>query len=341
MNHYPHHIGDFNTATRHLSRIERSVYRDMLDMYYDTERPLDGSDMSRLARRLCCSSDEEVSAMQFVLAEFFTREGDEFVHDRCERELATFQVRQADKHVEQDNVRTRQQRHRQRRAELFTALRAVGVVPSYKTKMPELERLHKQHCPAPAPTQPGSGDGPGNATANGTGDAWNVTGDKCHANATAIPEPEPEPNTSPQPPCRGASGGLAIATALSSHFPEHRRTRIAEVAELVASLESSGQATGQQLLQAAAQQAGQLGRDGGKHAPNVLTWLRRQGWLDSAALPIGGGVAADWRDTRSGVEAMGDRMGLGPWDSERWRLFADYEREVVALVQTHTQGVTA
>ncbi|MGE8450704.1 MAG: DUF1376 domain-containing protein, partial [Pseudomonadales bacterium] len=37
MNHYPHHIGDFNTATRHLSRLERAIYRDMRDMYCDTE----------------------------------------------------------------------------------------------------------------------------------------------------------------------------------------------------------------------------------------------------------------------------------------------------------------
>ena len=40
MKHYPHHIRDFNQATRHLTRIERSVYRDLMDLYYDTELPL-------------------------------------------------------------------------------------------------------------------------------------------------------------------------------------------------------------------------------------------------------------------------------------------------------------
>jgi len=48
MNYYPHHIGDFNSATRHLTRIERSVYRDLIELYYDTEAPL-----SRDVDKLC------------------------------------------------------------------------------------------------------------------------------------------------------------------------------------------------------------------------------------------------------------------------------------------------
>lgn len=49
MNYYQHHIGDFNNATRHLSLVERAIYRDLLDMYYDTEKPIDASNLERLA----------------------------------------------------------------------------------------------------------------------------------------------------------------------------------------------------------------------------------------------------------------------------------------------------
>src|SRR5690606_21712539 len=118
----------------------------------------------------------------------------------------------------------------------------------------------------------------------------------------------------PNPPAGGTAGGLAIATALSAHFPPHRRTRMAEVAELVATLQNSGEVTGEQLLAAAAQQADLLGKDGGKACPGMLGWLRRRGWLDSAALPVGGLVALDWADTRSGIEAMGQRLGMPPWE---------------------------
>ena len=90
MNYYQHHIGDFNNATRHLSLIERAIYRDLLDMYYDTEQPLDASNLDRLARRVQCSTDEQVKALQYVLDEFFTLNDGLYINNRCEREIAEY-----------------------------------------------------------------------------------------------------------------------------------------------------------------------------------------------------------------------------------------------------------
>lgn len=64
MNHYPHHIGDQHSDTAPVT-VERAVYRDALDMYYDTEAPLDGGDFDRLAKRLLCRDAAEVVAPQF------------------------------------------------------------------------------------------------------------------------------------------------------------------------------------------------------------------------------------------------------------------------------------
>ena len=83
MNYYPHHIGDFNNATRHLSRVERSLYRDMIDMYYDTEQPLT-NDFKLLCRKLLARTEEEVTGVQQVLNEFFTESEQGWIHDRCE-----------------------------------------------------------------------------------------------------------------------------------------------------------------------------------------------------------------------------------------------------------------
>ena len=91
MNHYPHHIGDFNNATRHLTRVERSLYRDLLDLYYDTEKALPGDDVDRLARRVLAVNDEEKAAMVAVLAEFFTLTDGEYHHGRCDKEIARYQ----------------------------------------------------------------------------------------------------------------------------------------------------------------------------------------------------------------------------------------------------------
>ena len=89
MNHYPHHIGDFDKATRHLTRIERSVYRDLIDLYYDTEQPLT-KDMAALCRKIIARSNEESTAVEQVLNEFFTETPAGWYHDRCEAEIEAY-----------------------------------------------------------------------------------------------------------------------------------------------------------------------------------------------------------------------------------------------------------
>ncbi len=89
MNYYQHHIGDFNNATRHLSRLERSIYRDLLDLYYDLEKPLQ-LDFDKLARRIMVE-DGERGAMRDVLNEFFVLQDDGYHNARADSEIASFQ----------------------------------------------------------------------------------------------------------------------------------------------------------------------------------------------------------------------------------------------------------
>ena len=89
MNYYQHHIGDFNNATRHLSRLERSIYRDLLDLYSDLEKPLQ-LDFDKLARRIMVE-DGERGAMRDVLNEFFVLQDDGYHNARADREIASFQ----------------------------------------------------------------------------------------------------------------------------------------------------------------------------------------------------------------------------------------------------------
>ena len=96
MKHYPHHIGDFDKATRHLSRLERSVYRDLIDLYYDTEQRLT-LDMAALCRRVLARSNEEATAVQQVLNEFFTETQTGWYHDRCEAEIEAYHANTSQK----------------------------------------------------------------------------------------------------------------------------------------------------------------------------------------------------------------------------------------------------
>jgi len=89
LNFYPHHISDFNNATRHLTRVERSVYRDAIELYYDTESVLT-DDVDRLQRKLLCRSDEEKQALIDVLDEFFDLHDDGYFHERCDHEISKY-----------------------------------------------------------------------------------------------------------------------------------------------------------------------------------------------------------------------------------------------------------
>jgi uncharacterized protein YdaU (DUF1376 family) len=90
LNYVPWHFGDFNNATRHLTRVERSVYRDSIELYYDTEQPLNCVEFDYLAKRLLCQSDVEKQALRDVLREFFIKEGDLYRHERCDAEIAKY-----------------------------------------------------------------------------------------------------------------------------------------------------------------------------------------------------------------------------------------------------------
>ena len=89
MNFYPHHIRDFNNSTRHLTRVERSVYRDAIELYYDNEMALT-HDIDKLFRRLLCVSDEEKSALKAVLDEFFLKKETGYTHERCDIEIEKY-----------------------------------------------------------------------------------------------------------------------------------------------------------------------------------------------------------------------------------------------------------
>jgi len=87
---YQKNIGDFNNATRHLTRVERSLFSDAIELYYDTEKPLT-SDVNKLNRLLLAHSQDEKDALLTVLAEFFTLTDDGYFNKRCNEEILKYQ----------------------------------------------------------------------------------------------------------------------------------------------------------------------------------------------------------------------------------------------------------
>lgn len=79
MHYYPHHIGDYKSATAHLTNEEDLAYRRLLEMYYDTENfiPLE---TQWVARRLRVGTE----ALDAVLKDFFVRTESGWKHARCD-----------------------------------------------------------------------------------------------------------------------------------------------------------------------------------------------------------------------------------------------------------------
>lgn len=90
MNFYPHHIGDYLTATAHLSWLEDCAYRRLLDVYYSREKPI--PDDAAAVRLVRASSKDEREAVKTVLHEFFNLTETGWVHNRCEEEIEKARV---------------------------------------------------------------------------------------------------------------------------------------------------------------------------------------------------------------------------------------------------------
>ncbi len=91
MNYYPHHVGDYMTATAHLTWLEDCAYRRLLDSYYVREQPFP-VDIAQVCRLVRAAGKDERKAVETVLKEFFRLTEAGWHHGRCEREIEKARV---------------------------------------------------------------------------------------------------------------------------------------------------------------------------------------------------------------------------------------------------------
>lgn len=86
VNYYKHHIGDYDSATAHLSWLEDMAYSRLLRLYYRRELPLP-ADLSRTCRLVRANTKQERESVASVLSEFFVLEDDGWHNARCDEEI--------------------------------------------------------------------------------------------------------------------------------------------------------------------------------------------------------------------------------------------------------------
>ena len=75
MHFVNHNFTDIDFETKHMSRIEKTIYFDLRSLYLSEEKPIDGSDMDLLQRRLNVKDEDEKAALVFVLKDKFKKTG--------------------------------------------------------------------------------------------------------------------------------------------------------------------------------------------------------------------------------------------------------------------------
>ena len=93
MNYYPFHIGDYLSATRHLSWEEDAAYRRLLDTYYTTERALP-IDVRAVCRLVLATTETQREAVAVVLSEFFEETAEGWINSRADAEIHAMREKQ-------------------------------------------------------------------------------------------------------------------------------------------------------------------------------------------------------------------------------------------------------
>lgn len=142
MNYYERHLGDYAKDARHLTMLEHGAYTLLMDRYYATEQGIPADKAHRVAG---ARTTEEREAVDAVLAEFFTLVDGLWVKGRIEDEIARYRDSSEDNDDRRKHETERKRRYRQRRRELFAALRDVGIVPAFDTAIEILEDMVSRH----------------------------------------------------------------------------------------------------------------------------------------------------------------------------------------------------
>jgi len=93
LNYYPFHIGDYASATRHLSWDEDCAYRRLLDAYYTSERPLPLEERA-VCRLVLATTEGQREAVATVLQEFWERTDAGWVNRRADVEIFAMREKQ-------------------------------------------------------------------------------------------------------------------------------------------------------------------------------------------------------------------------------------------------------
>ena len=163
MHFYMFHPAKFNFETKHLSRLERAIYREMIDDYMANESPFI-ADNQKLGWRFECNTEEERNALGTILDNFFVikkdKKGTEYYHHkRLDAEIRAYRWGNKENFgteygtdkgtvAERNGApkgtdKERKERYKQERLFMINALTEIGLTIDKSISMADLRALYK------------------------------------------------------------------------------------------------------------------------------------------------------------------------------------------------------
>lgn len=227
---------------------------------------------------------------------------------------------------------------------MFAVLRERNVAIDFNARMPEIRAAFKEYCPDVDLSRFGHAPVTANQLPKTKNQVIPPNPPAGGAGAEGAAQSNEHPNAGQQP--EKLDNPAAFVAQFLAFFPEKRRTRVLEASRLIVELVEGGKVRSAQLLAAAAAQSDLLCKDDGKACPNVLRWLKESRWVDASVTVTSNGsgvtgVPSNWRQSRSGIELMGEQLGVKPWDEGKEKLFKFYEDRVIKAFGAQLGGAHA
>lgn len=152
MHFYAFHPAKFNFETKHLSRMEKAIYRELIDEYMSSESSF-FIDIEKLRCRMSCDTQEEFDALSRVLNEFFVIKKDKkgiehFHHPRLDGEIRAYRWNNRNKSgTQQRTSRERKERFNKEKNLMIEALRDIGLNLKKSIAMNDLRNLYTENLP--------------------------------------------------------------------------------------------------------------------------------------------------------------------------------------------------
>lgn len=152
-----HHFAEWDSQTKHMNRLEKSIYLDLRTLYFANATKDNGKinsdDKELLYYRLACHTAEEKQAVERILQDKFKKIGNNYRHKEWDKQISNIMYAMNKGNDNTGNGKgnamsnaDRQKKLKAERKKLLADLQNIGIAIDKDVAMATLRTTHAQHC---------------------------------------------------------------------------------------------------------------------------------------------------------------------------------------------------